>query len=698
VGHSYRSHVPIEPWLSDQWYVAASDDRLAGSALRAQRADQATGRAAEHQPGNQTGDGELRFIPDRYARTFQQWHEGIRDWCISRQLWWGHQIPVWNSIVVDTSGRHPHAATADALALVPAGTSVAIDSRWTSAGAVHTARQVTETEFIESVCVPPQSTLNHEARDDESMDEAAIVAALEASGFERDPDVLDTWFSSALWPMSTMGWPYPEDFPETVANGSNLLQTFNPTSLLSTAREIITLWVSRMVMFNRYFLDGQLPYTDVFIHAMVQDGHGQKMSKSLGNGVDPRDIIFSHGADAMRFTLVQMTTDTQDVRMPVDMVCPHSGESFTPDFITTKAGHQVAAPEQTSPTDPSKKMVSAYGVAAGVAEASDTTPLARNTSAKFDGGRNFANKIWNAVRFAIGRLDGAEGALEPVDASSTRFIDQWILSRLSTTISTLDTAIENYQFNVYADTIYDFFWHDVCDRYLEAIKPTLDDDGAQQAVLAAVLDASLRLMHPVCPFITETLWPHVSQARRGDVAGLDLPASDLLATASWPDADESLKNDAVDAAFDRAYALTTEIRTLRAKQNVKPKQRITLHGPAPILELIASAGGLVETLAGVGEISNVDEGLPPVSSPLAFEGSQVNLSGLSDEIDLDSERERLTGVIEQKNKQIGGFKGKLSNEGYVSGAPEHLVQETRDMLAAAEADLAAAEAALAGLG
>ena len=139
------------------------------------------------------------------------------------------------------------------------------------------------------------------------MNETELISALEAAGFERDPDVLDTWFSSALWPMSTMGWPYPEDFPETTGNGSDLLSTFNPTSLLSTAREIITLWVSRMVMFNRYFMDGQLPFTDVFIHAMVQDGHGQKMSKSLGNGVDPRDIIYSHGADAMRFTLVQMT-------------------------------------------------------------------------------------------------------------------------------------------------------------------------------------------------------------------------------------------------------------------------------------------------------------------------------------------------------------------------------------------------------
>ncbi len=696
VGHSYRSHVPIEPWLSDQWYVAASDDRLAGSALRSQVGDQATTRAAEHTPTDANGDGQLRFVPERYARTFQQWHEGIRDWCISRQLWWGHQIPVWSRTVVDASGQHPNVGFNDALTRVEAGAATQVASSWSEAGAIHTVRRLSETEFVESVCVPNNSTLRRLDRSDDSLDEAGLVAALESDGFVRDPDVLDTWFSSALWPMSTMGWPYPEDFPETQGDGSDLLTTFNPTSLLSTAREIITLWVSRMVMFNRYFQDGDVPFTDVFIHAMVQDGHGQKMSKSLGNGVDPRDIIYSHGADAMRFTLVQMTTDTQDVRMPVDMVCPHSGDAFTPKFITTKAGHRVAAPEQASPGDPNKLMVSAYGVAAGVAQASDDAPLARNTSNKFDIGRNFSNKTWNAVRFAIGRLDGAEASADPVDPNSTSFIDQWILCRLDTTITQLEKAIETYQFNVYADTLYDFIWHDVCDRYLEGIKPTIDDDRVQQAVLGAVLDASLRLMHPVCPFITESLWPHVVAAREGEVAGLNLPESDLLAVAAWPES-SGLRNDTVIEDFDRAFDLITKIRTFRSRQNVKPKQQIILHAPTPVLDLITATEGLVETLAGVGEVHNSNDALPDGSLPFAFEGSQVDLSGLADEVDLDMARERIEATIEQKTKQIGGFKGKLSNDGYVNGAPAHLVQETRDLLAAAEADLAAAKVALDGL-
>ncbi len=342
VGHSYRSHVPIEPWLSDQWYVAVTDDRFRGSALRAPAAHQQASPAPAGPDGPRPGDGGLTFFPSRYARTFQAWHENLRDWCISRQLWWGHRIPVWTRIV-ELADAPPEVAGADL------DVEVAVSSRWVEAGAAHLARRITAEEVEEAVCIPPEPTLARLPRADGSLDEQALVRAVEAEGFERDPDVLDTWFSSALWPMSTMGWPWPEDHPETLG----LLESYNPTSVLTTAREIITLWVSRMVMFNRYFLDGQLPFHHVFIHAMMQDGHGQKMSKSLGNGVDPRDIIHSHGADAMRFTLVQMTTDTQDVRMPVALIAPQTGETFEPVYESTPAGHIVAAPIQRAPSDPS---------------------------------------------------------------------------------------------------------------------------------------------------------------------------------------------------------------------------------------------------------------------------------------------------------------------------------------------------------
>ncbi len=507
VGHSYRSHVPIEPWLSDQWYVAVTDERLRGSALRAQDPEQAPPLPGDVDERSEArGDGDLRIFPPRYARTYHSWHEGIRDWCVSRQLWWGHQIPVW----VRTASLADGPEIARSLAV---DVAMPVDSAWVASGAAHLVRRTTEHEVEEAVCVPPNATLCRLPRADDSMDEPALVAALEADGFTRDPDVLDTWFSSGLWPMSTMGWPWPEDYPETLG----LLESFNPTSVLTTAREIITLWVSRMVMFNRYFLDGQLPFGDVFIHAMIQDGHGQKMSKSLGNGVDPRDIIHGHGADAMRFTLVQMTTDTQDVRMPVDLVCPHTGVAFTPEVITTTAGHVVAAPVQTSPGDPSKQMVSAYGVASGLVQPTDDLPLARNTSSKFDLGRNFANKLWNATRFALKRVDPTTSAATPIRLADRPFADRWIAARLRRTVQRLEASLEAYQFNAYADTLYDFVWHDVCDRYLEMIKPTVDDDDAQQAVLAAVLDAVLRIMHPVCPFVTESLWPHVERgALRND--------------------------------------------------------------------------------------------------------------------------------------------------------------------------------------
>ena len=406
VGHSYRSHVPIEPYLSDQWYVAVTDDRLRGEALRAMAPDQRSASMPEGiaTAGDHDGDGALRFHPDRYARTFAAWHENIRDWCISRQLWWGHRIPVWTRTV---SGADVDPEVAEALAGAELDAAIpVVGSTWSEQGGAHVARRLPDDMVDESVCVPAQVTLDLAGL---NQSEADLIAALEADGFAQDPDVLDTWFSSALWPLSTMGWPDPDRF-DAEFDTAGLLGRYVPTSVLMTARDIMTLWVSRMVMFARYFESGTLPFRDVFIHVMIQDGHGQRMSKSLGNGVDPRDIIHSHGADAMRFTLAQMSTATQDVRMPVEMICPHSGQAFEPETITTPAGHIVAAPTQTSPADPSKTMVSAYGVAAGVVEPSAQAPLARNTSSKFDIGRNFANKLWNATRFTVGSLGPADRA------------------------------------------------------------------------------------------------------------------------------------------------------------------------------------------------------------------------------------------------------------------------------------------------
>ena len=696
VGHSYRSHVPIEPWLSDQWFVAVTDDRLRGSALRAQDPSQSPALPDDVAPrGDTPGDGQMTFYPDRYAKTYHSWHDNIRDWCISRQLWWGHQIPVWlRTRPLSDASAEAQAAVAE----LGVDVSASVDSAWATAGGFHQARKVTEFEIEEAVCVPPASTLRRLAEGDSGIMTADdLVAALEADGYERDPDVLDTWFSSGLWPMSTMGWPYPEDFPETVG----LLESYNPTSVLMTAREIITLWVSRMTMFNRYFLDGQLPFEDVFIHAMIQDGHGQKMSKSLGNGLDPRDIIHSHGADALRYTLVQMTTETQDVRMPVDIVCPHTGESFTPEFITTKAGHTVAAPIQTSPGDSNRKMVSGYGAATGEAAPTDEMPLARNTSPKFDLGRNFANKVWNATRFALGRIEAGQnvGTIDiGADSADVAFADRWILARLAQTVETIDGALGRYQYNLYADTLYDFIWRDVCDRYLEAVKPTIDDSPQQQAVLGAVLDSVLRLLHPVAPFVTEALWPHVSAVRSGDLHGIALPPSDLVATAAWPTIAAGAVDTSIVEIYERADQLIGAIRNVRSSRNVKPKQMVTLHAPAPVLDLIEQSAGMIQTLAGIGEVvASEGSERPPGASPLAFEGSEVLVSGLVDELDVDAERARLQKVIDNKAGQIANFEKRLANPGYVNNAKPELVAETRDLLEVARNDLAAAESAMAAL-
>ncbi len=691
VGHSYRSHVPIEPWLSDQWYVAVTDDKLRGSALRAQNAEQLPDMPdGVGDRGRSDGDGSLTFYPARYARTYASWHENIRDWCISRQLWWGHQIPVWLRIVDESDAS---AEVIDALERAGIDQAEPVQSEWTRRGAAHHARRVTATEIEESICIGPDAAVRRsDARD--ATTEADLVAAVEAAGYTRDPDVLDTWFSSALWPMSTMGWPWSEDFPET----EGLLESFNPTSVLTTAREIITLWVSRMVMFNRYFLDGQLPFTDVFIHAMIQDGHGQKMSKSLGNGVDPRDIIHSHGADALRYSLVQMTTDTQDVRMPVNIVCPHTGDVFEPEFITNASGYTVTAPVQSSPSDPSKKMVSAYGIATAEAAATDDMPAARNTSAKFDLGRNFANKVWNATRFALGRLDGTSEstANRVVNAAQASFADRWILARLQQTVTEIDSLMGRYQFNQIAETLYDFIWRDVSDRYLEAVKATIDTDVDQQVVLGAVLDAVLRLLHPVCPFVTETLWPNVAAVRGGSVAGLALPPSELVALAAWPVADDSLADPAVIADFDRADALAAAIRTVRSEQQVKPRREITMHVPPAVSALIDTAGGVVESLAGIGTVDDA-EGAPPGANIIVFEGEQVLLSDMVDAADAGAEIARLDKRIDELRKQVSGLDARLSNAGYVDNAPPHLVDETRQQRAAAQADLEATQAARSAL-
>jgi valyl-tRNA synthetase len=675
VGHSYRSHVAIEPYLSDQWYAKVTDDRLVGEAQRALCDEQFEGVRPEREDasGSSEMDGDLRFYPPRYAKMYQSWHINLRDWCISRQLWWGHRIPVWYAIwdVVDeTSASETRPWIRTKLGFL------------TDEENNHIASQPMpgrgDGKLLMAFCVEPGFP--------------EIERKLKENGFAQDPDVLDTWFSSALWPLSTMGWPEPADFPETVG----LLETFNPTSVLVTAREIITLWVSRMVMFNRFFNEGKLPYYHVYIHPMIQDGHGQRMSKSLGNGVDPRDIIHSHGADALRFTMVQMATSTQDVRLPVDTMCPHCEQVFHPKEITSPAGYRVAAPRQTCPLC-GGKLVTAYGRASATAEPTEEEPAALNTSAKFDLGRNFCNKLWNASRFALSGLKRDKGTEGLRDRGERALVDRWILSRLSRTHRAVEAAVREYQFNVYAETMYDFVWRDFCDWYLEAIKPTVRDDPTQQQVLRTVLNAILRMLHPICPFVTETLWEHVRAAGEAGLDGVELPDNELLAGAAWPRIDDALVDDEAEATFRRAQELVLSVRTLRAQHNVPPRKRIALSATESASALIDAAGGVVQTLGMLEKVEPLEGSRPAGAIPLAFEGDELLLGGLIEEVDLEAERTRLTKLIAQKEKALGGYRNKLNNPGYVNNAPPEVVEETRVRYAEAEADLAAARKALESL-
>jgi valyl-tRNA synthetase len=637
VGHSYRSHVPIEPYLSDQWYIAVKKpiehlekkygkgliegtdvpvNSLAGLALKPLL------------------DGRLKFIPERYAKTYQAWLENLRDWPISRQLWWGHQIPVWRATVL----AGPEEELEKFIKQLDTWRNEGRAADWGRPRFGFGHRETKEEYPTWFICVA-------------NPNDNEVIKIIDRWDFKRDPDVLDTWFSSALWPFSTLGWP--EESP--------LLKTFYPGDVLCTAREIITLWVSRMLMMGQYCV-GDIPFKDVYIHAMIQDGEGRKMSKSLGNGIDPLVAINSHGADAMRFTLASMTTDTQDIRMPVAQMTLPDGR-------------------------------------------------VENTSPKLDIGRNFCNKLWNASRFAMMNLEGIDPA--GFDKNKLAITDKWILSRLARTIAEVTNGLDEYKYNEPLNSLYKFFWNDFCDWYLEWAKPRMSaagetsptggQDSAQkpiaQNVLAFVLDQVLRLLHPFVPFITEGIFQKLNEIapKRGLKGIVELTSAKALVTADWPKRIDSLMDNDIEQRIDKIQAVTRALRDIRSKYNKPPSEKLTasVNAPAETSDVLNANSQLICQLAGLKGF-NASQTAEKPRNAAATIAEQMQIY-LHDVVDIEAERKRLVKQKEQVEQAKKGVEAKLANENFIARAKPEVVAQTKNKLAELTEQLAAIEKHLAEL-
>ncbi len=610
--YSDRSKTPIEPYLSDQWFVKM--DTLAQTAIDA------------------VTDGRVKFHPERYARTYLDWLGEKRDWCISRQLWWGHRIPIW----------YTDAPEAEINKAFGADPGVA----WT--------------------------------RDDENNQWLVCGRAdldgskLSGYRFEQDPDVLDTWFSSALWPHSTLGWP-----EKTAEMGY-----YYPTSTLVTSRDIITLWVARMVMTGLYNAGG-IPFHDVYIHTKILDQFGEGMSKTKGNGIDPLDIISRYGTDSLRFTMAFMSTDTQDTRMPVANVCP-SCDTLVP----VKQEHlrmrtrKVTCPDCKKPFRPGGPWPDEDPELKTAVQASD----------KFDQGRNFANKLWNAARFLLMNLDGYTPAA--VDMASLALEDRWILSRLASAATAITGHLEGFHFSEAARTLYDFTWSEFCDWYIEMSKGRLKDAEARplaQRVQAAVLDGILRLAQPIMPFVTESIWQALNEAAPS--RGLPTPAAaaESVCIAAWPTCPEAWRDAAMESRLARMQDLVRLVREIRNRYMIKPN--VTLDAVfIDCSEAVASdfrqLTPFVQRLGGVGAIhAGPGTAKPPQAATQVHADFRlyVSLAGL---IDVSSETARLTKQQGEKQKALESARGKLNNAGFMARAQPEVVQATKDLVADLEGQLA----------
>ena len=679
--YSDRSKTPIEPYLSDQWFVKMSD-REDGKPGLAQMAM------------NAVTSGRVKFTPERYANSYLDWLGEKRDWCISRQLWWGHRIPVWSKEYDLPTVLHPH--TASVYPKLVWYTWLGLDTEAIGdelKQAVMAAMDKREIALEQDVLDMKQG--KWELAGPDSLDgglsvdcerntcrismcysgsDEAVHSRLHQLGFAQDEDVLDTWFSSALWPHSTLGWPEPT--PE--------VGYYYPTSVLCTSRDIITLWVARMVLTGLYNL-GEVPFRDVYIHPKVLDGFGETMSKSKGNGVDPLDVIDLYGTDALRFGMASLATETQDSRLPVSNICPHCGASVAVKqehmYLRTK---KLACPTCKKPFRPG-----------GPWPADDPElPTAKQGSDRFEQGRNFANKLWNATRFLAMNLEGFSAG--PVSLAELPTEDRWILSRLATTTQAATAALEAFRFAEVAKLLYDFAWGEFCDWYVEMAKGRLADPETRplvQRVLVGVLDGILRLIAPVMPFLAESLWEHLGEIapQRGLMAVT--PAEESVCIATWPSYPAEWVDAGVESRFARMQDLVRGVREVRNRYQVDPKTKLDVSvkcGEAVAADFTA-LGKFTSRLADVATFT----ASPTVTKPKQagsvvrpdFE-AYVALAGL---IDPAAEAKRLEKQIADVRKQLGGMTAKLGNASYMEKAPPEVVADTRAKVAELEGQVRAME-------
>ncbi len=591
VPFSDRGKVPVEPLLSTQWFARA--EPLAARC-----------RAALDQ-------GEPRFVPQRWEKVYRDWLTDIRDWCISRQLWWGHRIPAW-FVVSETGG-----VISDATPYV-----VARDAEEALAKA-----------------------------------EAQFGAASRAAGrqlqLEQDPDVLDTWFSSGLWPFSTLGWPD--------ANGADLA-TWYPTSVLVTGFDIIFFWVARMTMLAGAFLqedgvpvggrDTWIPFRDVMIHGLVRDENNRKMSKSAGNGIDPLPLIKRYGADALRFALVREVAGAgQDIRLDYDR--------------------------------------------------------ASGNSATVEGARNFANKLWNATRFALMNLGGETPAsLGEPDPAALTLADRWILSRLARVNGETAERYGSYALGEAAKGLYEFAWNEVCDWTIELLKRRLNprpavegeplsaevlaDQRVARQVLAKVLNELLVLLHPLMPHLSEELWHGLTGA----------PEGTFLALQAWPALDAAALDAALEAQFAELIEAIRVVRNLRAVAGLKPSQAapvVFVTGRPELAAVLRAGSGDITALTRAASVE-VRETSTSARCLAAVSGELQVLLPIEGLVDLDALRGRLEKDIAKAEKEIKGLAGRLANPNFAGKAPPEVVAECQANLAEAEAQAALARQRLADLG